>query len=84
MFEDRILTMEPAHIKSILATQFNSFEKGPEFSDQLSALLGTGVFNADGTLPLYSAPTDVTCVYSVFMYRRNMEVPSLDDPTVFL
>ncbi|KAI6122904.1 cytochrome P450 [Pisolithus croceorrhizus] len=48
MFEDRILTMEPAHIKSILATQFNSFEKGPEFSDQLSALLGTGVFNADG------------------------------------
>ncbi|KAI6117314.1 hypothetical protein EV401DRAFT_1969734 [Pisolithus croceorrhizus] len=64
MFEDRIFTTEPEHIKTILATQFNSFEKGkpptgvklslflttvsgPEFSDQLSALLGSGVFNSD-------------------------------------
>ncbi|KAI6168973.1 cytochrome P450 [Pisolithus thermaeus] len=67
MFEDRIFTTEPEHIKAILATQFNSFEKGkpptgvklllflttvsgPEFSDQLSALLGTGVFNSDGKI----------------------------------
>ncbi|KAI6033794.1 cytochrome P450 [Pisolithus microcarpus] len=28
MFEDRILTTEPEHIKAILATQFSSFEKG--------------------------------------------------------
>ncbi|KAI6140938.1 cytochrome P450 [Pisolithus thermaeus] len=48
MFEDQIFTTEPEHIKAILATQFNSFEKGPELWDQLSALLGTGVFNSDG------------------------------------
>ncbi|KAI6119970.1 cytochrome P450 [Pisolithus croceorrhizus] len=28
MFEDRIFTTEPEHIKAILATQFSSFEKG--------------------------------------------------------
>ncbi|KAI6117325.1 cytochrome P450 [Pisolithus thermaeus] len=50
MFEDKIFTTEPEHIKAILATQFNSFEKGPEFSDELSALLGTGVFNSDGEI----------------------------------
>ncbi|KAI5997178.1 cytochrome P450 [Pisolithus albus] len=51
MFENRILTTEPEHFKAILATQFNSFEKGklrPEFADELRGLLGTGVFNADG------------------------------------
>ncbi|KAI6033797.1 cytochrome P450 [Pisolithus microcarpus] len=48
MFEDRILTTEPEHIKAILATQFSSFEKGPVLWDQLSGLLGTGVFNSDG------------------------------------
>ncbi|KAI6119964.1 cytochrome P450 [Pisolithus croceorrhizus] len=66
IFEDRIFTTEPEHIKAILVTQFNSFEKGEppagvrvsflttvsgvEFSDQLSALLGTGVFNSDGEI----------------------------------
>ncbi|KAI6099100.1 cytochrome P450 [Pisolithus sp. B1] len=48
MFGDRIFTTEPEHIKAILATQFNSFEKGPVLWDQLNALLGTGVFNSDG------------------------------------
>ncbi|KAI6035665.1 cytochrome P450 [Pisolithus orientalis] len=48
MFEDQILTTEPEHIKAVLSTQFNSFEKGPVLWDQLSALLGTGVFNSDG------------------------------------
>ncbi|KAI5984812.1 cytochrome P450 [Pisolithus marmoratus] len=58
MFEDRIFTTEPEHIKAILSTQFDSFEKGscfhncsgPVFWDQLSALLGTGVFNSDGEI----------------------------------
>ncbi|KIK16474.1 hypothetical protein PISMIDRAFT_686264 [Pisolithus microcarpus 441] len=47
------------HRQAILATQFNSFEKGPEFADELRGLLGTGVFNADGTVPSYSTLTDV-------------------------
>ncbi|KAI6039226.1 cytochrome P450 [Pisolithus marmoratus] len=50
MFEDRIFTTEPEHIKAILTTQFNSFEKGPVLWDQLRALLGTGVFNSDGEI----------------------------------
>ncbi|KAI6168966.1 cytochrome P450 [Pisolithus thermaeus] len=67
MFKDRVFTTEPEHIKAILATQFNSFEKGkpptgvkvslflttisgPVLWDQLSGLLGTGVFNSDGEI----------------------------------
>ncbi|KAI6040654.1 cytochrome P450 [Pisolithus marmoratus] len=50
MFEDRIFTTEPEHIKAILTTQFSSFEKGPVLWDQLRALLGTGVFNSDGEI----------------------------------
>ncbi|KAH8818590.1 cytochrome P450 [Flagelloscypha sp. PMI_526] len=46
--ERRILTTEPDYIKSILATDFESFGKGDIFMDQMKSLLGTGVFNADG------------------------------------
>ncbi|KII89790.1 hypothetical protein PLICRDRAFT_565689 [Plicaturopsis crispa FD-325 SS-3] len=48
MFEDRIFTTEPEHIKAILATQFDVFDKGHIFSSVLSSVLGTGVFNSDG------------------------------------
>ncbi|KAL4063269.1 cytochrome P450 [Scleroderma yunnanense] len=50
LFENRVFTTEPEHIKAILATQFKSFEKGPIVWDQLRALLGTGVFNSDGEI----------------------------------
>ncbi|KAJ7292238.1 cytochrome P450 [Mycena rebaudengoi] len=49
-FHSRIFTSEPENIKRILATEFNSFEKGPEFRDLLEPLLGTGVFAADGDM----------------------------------
>ncbi|THV01187.1 cytochrome P450 monooxygenase pc-2 [Dendrothele bispora CBS 962.96] len=45
---DRIMTMEPEHIKAILATQFDDFHKGEMEEDQLNSLLGSGVFNSDG------------------------------------
>ncbi|KAF8189713.1 cytochrome P450 monooxygenase pc-1 [Pholiota molesta] len=45
------VTLEPEHIKAILSTQFGSFEKGPVFFSQLQSLLGTGIFNVDGTPP---------------------------------
>ncbi|KZV77483.1 cytochrome P450 [Peniophora sp. CONT] len=48
LFENRIITSEPAHIKSILATDFESFEKGDIPKELLDSVLGTGVFNADG------------------------------------
>ncbi|KAF9484032.1 cytochrome P450 [Pholiota conissans] len=45
-----IYTDEPQHIKAMLITQFDSFEKGPILHQQLSSLLGTGIFNADGEM----------------------------------
>ncbi|RDB15427.1 hypothetical protein Hypma_004172 [Hypsizygus marmoreus] len=48
--ENRVFTYEPEHIKAILATQFEIFEKGPIFNVQFSSLLGTGVFNSDGDM----------------------------------
>ncbi|KAI6033791.1 cytochrome P450 [Pisolithus microcarpus] len=48
LFEDQVFTTEPEHIKAILVTQFDSFEKGPVLSDQGRSLLGSGVFTSDG------------------------------------
>ncbi|KAI1783318.1 cytochrome P450 [Ganoderma leucocontextum] len=36
--------------QTILATDFNSYEKGPMLYRQLNALLGSGVFNSDGDM----------------------------------
>ncbi|THV01186.1 cytochrome P450 monooxygenase pc-2 [Dendrothele bispora CBS 962.96] len=47
---DRIMTMEPEHIKAILATQFDDFPKGEREEDQFRSLLGSGVFNSDGEM----------------------------------
>lgn len=49
-FEDRIMTVEPEHIKAMLATQFEEFEKGHVFQLTVNSLLGTGVFNSDGDM----------------------------------
>ncbi|PBK58493.1 cytochrome P450 [Armillaria solidipes] len=47
-FSDRrIFTTEPEHIKAILATQFQDFEKGHGFYSAAESLLGAGVFNSD-------------------------------------
>ncbi|KAI6168961.1 cytochrome P450 [Pisolithus thermaeus] len=48
LFEDQVFTTEPDHIKAVLVTQFNSFEKGLVLSDQARSLLGSGVFSSDG------------------------------------
>ncbi|KAJ3499527.1 hypothetical protein NLJ89_g10090 [Agrocybe chaxingu] len=45
-----IFTEDPEFVKNMLATQFDAFEKGPTFREQLDSLLGTGVFNADGEM----------------------------------
>ncbi|KAF9475907.1 cytochrome P450 [Pholiota conissans] len=50
LFDNRIITAEPEYIKSILATQFDEFEKGAEIRYLFEPLLGTGVFAADGEL----------------------------------
>ncbi|KAF8804608.1 cytochrome P450 [Phlegmacium glaucopus] len=50
LFQNRMVTAEPEHIKEILATQFEKYEKGPEFREITHPLLGSGVFAADGEL----------------------------------
>ncbi|KAF8816540.1 cytochrome P450 [Phlegmacium glaucopus] len=48
--DNRIVTVEPHHVKAILATQFDAFEKGTMAHIQFMSLLGEGVFNADGEM----------------------------------
>ncbi|TDL13977.1 hypothetical protein BD410DRAFT_681054, partial [Rickenella mellea] len=50
IYETRIITTEPAHIKAMLATSFPSFEKGEKFQHQAQSVLGTGMFNSDGEM----------------------------------
>ncbi|EJF56346.1 cytochrome P450 monooxygenase pc-3 [Dichomitus squalens LYAD-421 SS1] len=50
LFEDRMFTCEPEHIKTMLATEFTHYEKGPLLFGQLNTLLGSGVFNSDGEM----------------------------------
>ncbi|KAF5374195.1 hypothetical protein D9758_004628 [Tetrapyrgos nigripes] len=47
---ERVITVEPEHIKAMLATQFDDFHKGPVEEDQWNSLLGSGVFNSDGDM----------------------------------
>jgi cytochrome P450 len=50
MFEDLIFTVEPSHIKTILASDFENYVKGDNFKHSMSSVLGTGVFNSDGEM----------------------------------
>lgn len=51
VFGDYIfMTSEPDHLKTILATDFDSFEKGESFRRDHNSVLGTGVFNSDGDM----------------------------------
>ncbi|PPR04826.1 hypothetical protein CVT24_010243 [Panaeolus cyanescens] len=43
-------TVEPEHVKAMLATQFDSFEKGPVIIGIFDSLLGVGIFNSDGDM----------------------------------
>ncbi|KAF5358873.1 hypothetical protein D9757_012297 [Collybiopsis confluens] len=47
---NRVVSFEPSHIKAVLATQFDDFEKGRDAASILTSLLGTGVFAVDGEL----------------------------------
>ncbi|KAH8108380.1 cytochrome P450 [Phellopilus nigrolimitatus] len=50
LWSDALFTTEPAHIKQILATEFNNFEKGDQFISAAHSVLGVGVFNSDGDM----------------------------------
>ncbi|KAK0200179.1 cytochrome P450 [Desarmillaria ectypa] len=48
--KQELFTSEPEHIKAVLATQFQNFEKGSFFRAAGESLLGDGIFNSDGDL----------------------------------
>ncbi|KAH7926999.1 cytochrome P450 [Leucogyrophana mollusca] len=48
LWEDIIVTTEPNHVKTILATDFHNYIKGEKFYETAVSVLGTGVFNSDG------------------------------------
>ncbi|EKM60397.1 uncharacterized protein PHACADRAFT_189528 [Phanerochaete carnosa HHB-10118-sp] len=50
LFQNTIFTAEPEYIKRILATDFQGYEKGSAWYNQMKSLLGSGVFNVDGDL----------------------------------
>ncbi|KAJ7853332.1 cytochrome P450 [Mycena olivaceomarginata] len=50
LWMDSIFTVCPEHIKLILATDFNNYEKGERFRFGSYSVLGTGVFNSDGEM----------------------------------
>ncbi|KAF7313120.1 Cytochrome P450 [Mycena kentingensis (nom. inval.)] len=50
LWTDMILTVWPDHVKRILATDFNNYEKGARFQKNMHSVLGTGVFNSDGDM----------------------------------
>ncbi|KAJ3511200.1 hypothetical protein NLJ89_g4237 [Agrocybe chaxingu] len=72
-------TLEPEHAKAILATQFESFEKGSMFRSQADSLLGSGVFNTDGKFRLLVFfPTKLIFVWSpgdMWKFHRSMTRP---------
>ncbi|EJD51740.1 cytochrome P450, partial [Auricularia subglabra TFB-10046 SS5] len=43
-------TADPENVKTILASDFNNFEKGSVFRETAVSVLGTGVFNSDGEM----------------------------------
>jgi len=45
-----IFTVEPVHVKEILSTQSDAFEKGRVLDHAMKNALGSGVFNSDGDM----------------------------------
>ncbi|TFK21754.1 cytochrome P450 monooxygenase pc-3 [Coprinopsis marcescibilis] len=60
LMDSQVWTTEPDHIKALLSTQFDNFEKGESGIYRNEALLGKGVFNSDG---------------EIWRFHRNMTRP---------
>ncbi|KAG8906270.1 hypothetical protein FRB99_007207 [Tulasnella sp. 403] len=48
--EDLVITLNPNHMKQIMATDFPIWVKGRKFDFPTRSVLGTGVFNSDGDM----------------------------------
>ena len=56
LWEETFFTTSPEHLKIILSTNFDNFEKGDDFFNCASSVLGSGVFNSDGKRRLETSP----------------------------
>ncbi|KAH9483172.1 Cytochrome P450 monooxygenase 75 [Psilocybe cubensis] len=79
-FENRLVTTEPEHLKAMLGTQFDQFEKGSETRTLVYPLLGTGVFAADGKLlsflpKLCSDASIISFSGDLWKFHRSMTRP---------
>ncbi|KAF8663703.1 hypothetical protein AX16_000878 [Volvariella volvacea WC 439] len=50
LWSDKMFTTSPEHIKMMLATKAQNFEKGDDTKRNMFPLLGTGIFNTDGEM----------------------------------
>ena len=48
MWHFKVWTIDPRHMKSILATDFDCYAKGERLTFAFSTVLGLGIFNTDG------------------------------------
>ncbi|KAJ7485205.1 cytochrome P450 monooxygenase pc-2 [Mycena galericulata] len=72
LFEREISTIEPEHIKAILATDFNNHWKDPNSTRILQSLLGNGIFNADDEMwKAYPRFRDIRRPRSTLSLMRN-------------
>ncbi|KAF7305559.1 Cytochrome P450 [Mycena chlorophos] len=60
LWVDHIFTVSPDHLKTVLATNFDTFQKGPYLQGIMRSVLGNGIFNSDG---------------EQWKYHRNMSRP---------
>ncbi|KAH8832235.1 cytochrome P450 monooxygenase pc-1 [Flagelloscypha sp. PMI_526] len=50
LWDNFYFTSSPEHIKIVLSTNFDNFEKGENFFNRAFSVLGSGVFNSDGDI----------------------------------
>ncbi|KAJ7208982.1 cytochrome P450 monooxygenase pc-3 [Mycena pura] len=73
-----ITTVEPHHVKAILATEFDDYWKGPSDSRLGQSLLGFGVFNTDGERPSHIKLKDNMNLLpsdELWRFHRNLARP---------
>jgi hypothetical protein len=64
-----IVTTQPAHVGHVLRANFEGYEKGPPMRQRLGALLGGGIFVADGATWHWQRKA-AAAIFSVAAFRR--------------
>ena len=71
-------THDPYALQTVLATDFNNFVKGENFNAFMNSVLGSGVFNADGSWTLCRCALyalTLTRLGEMWKFHRSMTRP---------